>query len=105
MRTPKYGDKCEHAQYDQKLGKNIRTCPVLHMTGKPPGQLVARVQDQWTILVCTAHAGHLEAPNVRKQRKPKVVAEQIDLVTEAMKRAAFNDQVCYSVRIPMPEGE
>lgn len=83
MRTPKAGDKCEHAEYDSKLGKNVRTCPVLHMAGKPPGQLVARIQDRWTILVCSAHAMHLEAPNVRKQRKPKVVAEQIDLVEAA----------------------
>lgn len=110
MRSPKYGDKCEHAEYDSKLGKNVRTCPVRHMAGKPPGQLVARVQNQWTILVCTAHSMHMEAPNVRKQRKLKVVAEQIDLVEVAESKHtpdldldAFYDR--HYGAMEMPEGE
>lgn len=78
MRTPKKGDKCEHAWWDPERYTNVRDCPVRHMDGKPPGQLVARVKDKRTILVCPKHAVDFMAPNVRKQKKRAEVAEQVD---------------------------
>lgn len=83
MRTPKKGDKCEHAWWDPVRSTNVRDCPVRHMDGKPPGQLVARVKDKRTILVCLKHAVDFMAPNVRKQKKRAEVAEQVDLVAVA----------------------
>ena len=82
MREPKKGDRCEFARWDSKLSRNIRECSVRHMEGKPPGQLAVRLHDGKSVLVCFAHAMEL-GPTVRKQRRAKVRAEQIDLVTQA----------------------
>lgn len=80
MREPKYGNRCEHAAWNQARYQNERTCPVRHLTGTPPGQLVARVQDGKTVLLCAKHAQDYSAPSVRKQRKPEVIAEQESLL-------------------------
>ena len=80
MRSPKHLDKCEHAFFDPVRRTFVRDCPVQHLAGKPPGMLVARVKEGKTALVCTEHARHLMAPNIRKQKARKVDAAQESLI-------------------------
>jgi len=75
MRTPKKGDRCEHAEFSQKTYRRERTCEVRHLEGTPPGQLVPVKAQQGVQLMCSKHAP-LFGGSARKQRPKKINVEQ-----------------------------
>lgn len=82
-REPKAGDRCEHAQYNPLTYRRSRDCQVMHLQGKPPGQLIVRRDQGQSVLVCTKHAEGMALVSVRKQKPRKVDAKQASLEFDA----------------------
>lgn len=36
MRTPKHGDRCEYAVFNQEKYRKERVCQIRHLSGAPP---------------------------------------------------------------------
>lgn len=77
MRTPKKGDRCEHAEFSHKTYKRERTCEVRHLEGTPPGQLVSVKMQSGTALMCSKRAPAF-GETVRRQKPKKTdVAQEV----------------------------
>lgn len=107
-REPKAGDRCEHAQYNPTTYRRSRDCQVLHLQGKPPGQLVVRRDQGKSVLVCSKHAEKMEMASVRKQKPRKADAKQVSIdfdTSEFVPAYKLIGAPLLENLFPMPEGE